>query len=150
VNRNSGILEKAKTICPPTFSGVGMKNLHWLPVEYRIQYHILIYVYKCLYGLAPSFLTELLSVKQCQLMTRSSSQVILSQPIGCTKTFEQGFQFAGPASLNKLPSKIRHSNNINNFKNSWSHISSQEPMEKTMPFEQLRKRYIKAHWLIGM
>jgi DNA-binding transcriptional regulator/RsmH inhibitor MraZ len=41
--------------------------------------------------------------------------VILSQPIGRTKTFEQSFQFAGPALWKKLPSKIRHSNNINQF-----------------------------------
>ncbi len=38
-----------------------MVGLHWLPVEYRIQFKILLFVYKSLTGLAPNYLSDLLS-----------------------------------------------------------------------------------------
>ena len=35
-----------------------LRSLHWLPVRERIKYKILLYVYKCLHGQAPKYLTE--------------------------------------------------------------------------------------------
>ena len=40
-----------------------LKTLHWLPIKFRIQFKILLLVYKCLNGLAPSYLSELLELK---------------------------------------------------------------------------------------
>ena len=37
------------------------KELHWLPVRERITFKILVYVYKCLNGTAPSYLSSCLS-----------------------------------------------------------------------------------------
>ena len=37
-----------------------LMNLHWLPVEQRIQYKLLIQVYKALNGLAPEYIADLL------------------------------------------------------------------------------------------
>ena len=34
-------------------------RLHWLPVEYRSQYKLILYVFKAFHGLAPVYLTEL-------------------------------------------------------------------------------------------
>ena len=34
-------------------------NLHWLPIDHRILYKILLNVFKCLNNLAPGYLTEL-------------------------------------------------------------------------------------------
>ena len=34
-------------------------HLHWLPVEYRSQYKLILYVFNVLHGLAPVYLTEL-------------------------------------------------------------------------------------------
>ena len=36
-------------------------SLHWLPVHYRCQYKLLIYVYKAQHGKAPSYLQELIT-----------------------------------------------------------------------------------------
>ena len=36
-------------------------DLHWLPVEYRITYKILLLVYKAINGLSPSYISNLLS-----------------------------------------------------------------------------------------
>ena len=40
-----------------------LKTLHWLPIKFRIQFKILLLVYKCLNGQAPSYLSELLELK---------------------------------------------------------------------------------------
>ena len=36
-----------------------MKGLHWLPISYRIQYKILLLVYKCLNGMGPDYLSNM-------------------------------------------------------------------------------------------
>ncbi len=38
-----------------------LKELHWLPVRERITFKILVYVYKCLNGTAPDYLSSCLS-----------------------------------------------------------------------------------------
>ena len=38
-----------------------LKDLHWLPVEYRINYKILLLAYKAQHGMAPPYLSSLLS-----------------------------------------------------------------------------------------
>ena len=35
-----------------------LKELHWLPIEARIDFKIACHVYKCLHGLAPPYLSE--------------------------------------------------------------------------------------------
>ena len=37
-------------------------NLHWLPVDQRIHFKILLLTYKAFHGIAPSYLSELISV----------------------------------------------------------------------------------------
>ena len=37
-----------------------LKELHWLPVRRRIEFKILLLVYKCLHGTALSYLGEML------------------------------------------------------------------------------------------
>ena len=36
-----------------------LMELHWLPVDKRIEYKLLLYTYKALHGLAPGYLCEL-------------------------------------------------------------------------------------------
>ena len=36
-----------------------LMELHWLPVDKRIEYKLLLYPYKALHGLAPGYLCEL-------------------------------------------------------------------------------------------
>ena len=38
-----------------------LRELHWLPVEHRIRYKILLLTYKALHGYAPQYLTALIS-----------------------------------------------------------------------------------------
>ena len=55
----------AKLICRVTKSDHAtpcLRKLHWLPIRERIDFKILTYVYKCLYGTAPSYLSSLFSL----------------------------------------------------------------------------------------
>ena len=38
-----------------------LKHLHWLPVHLRVEYKILVQVYKCLMGTAPLYLKNLVT-----------------------------------------------------------------------------------------
>ena len=51
-----------------------LRELHWLPIRKRIQFKILSLVHRCLYGIAPSYLKDLLTFKKVSgRTTRSSS-----------------------------------------------------------------------------
>ena len=97
-----------------------LKNLHWLPIESRSKFKILLLVYKCLYGLAPSYLSKRLSLKPNRGL-RSDDKLVLNVPTTKLKTKTYGdrcFSIAGPNLWNQLPSHIRLSKSIDVFKRS--------------------------------
>ena len=57
-----------------------LKELHWLPVDFRIQYKLLLFVFKALNGLAPHYITDLLKPSKSSRTTRSSTSLRLSVP----------------------------------------------------------------------
>ena len=68
-------------------------KLHWLPVQYRIIFKILLLVYKGLNGLAPAYISELLHYRTSSRLLRSASKRLLSIP----KTYgDRAFSAAGP------------------------------------------------------
>ena len=62
-------------------------KLHWLPLGYHIHFKILLLVYKCLNGLAPTYLAELLRYTNGPRLLRSSSQNFLAVPRTRLKTY---------------------------------------------------------------
>ena len=57
-----------------------LKELHWLPVEQRVQFKILLLTYKSLNGLAPKYLSEILSPYTPSRSLRSEDQHLLKDP----------------------------------------------------------------------
>ena len=55
-------------------------DLHWLSVEYRIIYKILLLVYKAINGLSPSYISNLLSFCSSSYSLRSCSNKLLQVP----------------------------------------------------------------------
>ena len=56
-------------------------ELHWLPVSLRIDYKILLLTFKCIYGLAPTYLSDLISIKSNSLYNlRSTGKLLLDHP----------------------------------------------------------------------
>lgn len=62
-----------------------LHQLHWLPVDKRIIYKILLMVFKCLHNLAPSYLSNLIIKYTPNRALRSSSKNLLVVPPSRTK-----------------------------------------------------------------
>ena len=97
-----------------------LKTLHWLPIKFRIQFKILLLIYKCLNGQAPSYLSELLELKSTTSrfgLRSTCDRTLLCIPFTKRKTFaDRLFSVAGPRLWNGLPKTIRESPNPNCFK----------------------------------
>ena len=94
-----------------------LKKLHWLPVEKRIIYKILILTYRCLHESTPIYLADLLHPHQPSRSLRSSELSLLRVPKSRTKTYgDRAFQNAAPKLWNKLPLLIRQAKSFSCFK----------------------------------
>ena len=98
-----------------------LENLHWLKVGDRIQYKILLTVFRALNGTSPSCISELcvpdLAVRR-PLRSTARSRNLLVEPsrAGKTNFFERAFRVAGPVGWNRLPKEIRCAETVNQFK----------------------------------
>ena len=54
-----------------------MMELHWLPIRERINYKIIMGVFKCLHNLAPQYLCTLFRIKENTRHLRSSGKALL-------------------------------------------------------------------------
>ena len=94
-----------------------MKELHWLPVFYRIRFKILLLTYKAINDLGPTYLKELLIWKIPKRSLRSSNDILLTIPITKLKTYgDRSFKAAAPKLWNSLPKEIRESDSVTSFK----------------------------------
>ena len=82
----------------------GLIDLHWLPVEYRIIYKILLLVYKTINGLSQSYRSNLLSFCSSSYSLRSYSNKLLQVPRSKLKSYgDRRFSIAGPRLWNSIP-----------------------------------------------
>ena len=95
-----------------------LSKLHWLPVEKRILYKLAMLCFKSLNGLAPSYLSDLLSPYIPSRHLRSSSDATkLVVPRVTLKSFgERQFSYCAPKLWNSLPRNMRESKKLDTFK----------------------------------
>ena len=91
-----------------------LKSLHWLKIQDRITYKILMLTYKSYYNIAPTYLCELISRRESSVNTRlgSDQHQLIMPPISkdCSNTFlDRSFIYAAPCEWNKLSECIRTS-----------------------------------------
>ena len=89
-----------------------LKSLHWLKIQDRVTYKILMLTYKSYYNIAPTYLCELISRRESYVNTRLGSDQLIMPPISkdCSNTFlEPSFIYAAPCEWNKLSECIRTS-----------------------------------------
>ena len=92
-------------------------SLHWLPVKARIEFKLLSFVYKCLHGLAPVYLIELLTPYIPERTLRSKDHKLLTVPTRHLKTFgKRAFDYVAPVMWNSLPLGLKLSPDFNTFK----------------------------------
>ena len=93
-----------------------LRSLHWLPVCQRIDFKILLLVYKALNGLGPKYIQDLLVRYEPTRSLRSSGSSLLSVPRVRTKHGEAAFSFYAPQMWNKLPETCRSADTLSSFK----------------------------------
>ena len=95
-----------------------LASLHWLPVVFRIDFKILLLVYKALNSLAPSYLLDCLPKYVPNRPLRSSTAGLLAVPkkMSTKKHGEAAFCFYGPTAWNKLPLYLRQAASVDIFK----------------------------------
>ena len=92
-------------------------NLHWLPVEQRIMYKLALLTYKALNGLAPKYISDLISIYVPRRNLRSANSKQLIQPIYNLRTYGfRAFSHAAPFLWNSLPQEVRFAPSVSSFK----------------------------------
>ena len=93
-----------------------LRDLHWLPVHYRIHFKVALLTYKSLNNLAPVYLKNMLEVYHPVRNLRSSSMGYLSRKRYSTRYGSRAFSIAAPEIWNSLPVEIRKSETLRKFK----------------------------------
>ena len=96
-----------------------LKELHWLPVKYRVLFKILFLTYKCLNGHGPSYLANLLEFKHVTKFNLRSyrNKYLLEVPSSrLVYGGDRAFYIASPKEWNKLPEYIQSAETIITFK----------------------------------
>jgi hypothetical protein len=91
-------------------------NLHWLPVECRIKYKILLLVFKSLHGEAPAYLDDLIAPYRPSRTLRSGDLHLLTVLPAKRKYGERAFAVCGPRLWNTLPLHVRKCPKLTSFK----------------------------------
>ncbi len=97
--------------------GPVLSTLHWLPIKHRIDFKILLITYKALNGLAPQYLSELLSHYSPPRPLRSQNSGVLIIPrISKSTAGGRSFFYLVPKLWNNLPNNVREAYNLCQFK----------------------------------
>ena len=93
-----------------------LKELHWLPVESRIVFNMLVMTFKCISCLAPSYLAELVQPRECDGRLRQNYAPTLHQGITKKCIGDSAFGAAAPRLWNELPVNILASGTLPMFR----------------------------------
>ena len=97
-----------------------LMQLHWLPIEARIQYKLSCLVHSVRAGKSPEYLGQLLqpvsSISTRRATLRSASSDDLYVPRSRLKFGERAFAIAAPKAWNDLPPNVRCLDNTDTFK----------------------------------
>ena len=94
-----------------------LKQLHWLPIKYRIVFKICVMTHKALYGAGPSYIKDMLTIASPDYSLRSTDALTLVIPKTKRKTLgDRAFQSAAPRQWNSLPCHLRNISDLTVFK----------------------------------
>ena len=86
-----------------------LQELHWLRIQERIEFKILLLTFKSINGIAPSYLSNLVTYD-----SYGSRDIALHSPVSNSS---RAFSVVAPRLWNDLPQDIKQSRDINIFKN---------------------------------
>ena len=93
-----------------------LRHLHWLPVKERIDFKILVMVFKALHGSAPNYIQELVTPYNPRRALRSASSLTVEVPVTRTSYGDRSFSKAGSHLWNNLPDGLRSVETLESFR----------------------------------
>ena len=95
-----------------------LNTLHWLPIDKRIKFKTLLYIYKDLNDLSPVYLKDCIAthVPSKEGLRSSRDVTRLSIPKSSMRIGDGSFSVFGPTLWNSLPNTIRSSQTVSAFK----------------------------------
>ena len=93
-----------------------LRTLHWLPVQKRIQFKILMLVYRAIHHLAPKYMQDSLIMYRPTRSLRSSNSLFLQVPRTVHSWGDNAFSHMGPTLWNRLPISLRNAPTLQTFK----------------------------------
>lgn len=94
-----------------------LRQLHWLPIEQRTKYKILLLVFKIFCGMSPVFIADLVNIRTRSRFVKHSQERLLIKPMTQNQFYgERSFAFAAAELWNNLPNNIRESSSVGIFK----------------------------------
>ena len=94
-----------------------LKQLHWLPVDARVEYKVATLACRYFEGTLPDNLSSLLSAYTPECNLRSSNLKLLHKHVSKYKTVgNRAFRSQAPRVWNKLPFSLRSSKSLPSFK----------------------------------
>ena len=97
-----------------------LRELHWLRMSQRIDYKLAVFVYRCLNGLAPSYLAndlQCVADLEARMCLRSASTSTLVVPVTRLSTVgDRAFPVATARVWNSLPADVTSLPSLSTFK----------------------------------
>ena len=105
-----------------------LRQLHWLPIQQRIVFKILLQTYRALHGMAPVYIRDLLiPYSPARNLRSSTDRLLLTIPrTKCRRYGDRAFSVSAPRLWNNLPYNIRNCATLATFKTKLkTHLFSQ-------------------------
>ena len=83
-----------------------LMKLHWLPVKQRVQYSILLLVFRAQHRLAPPYITDLLEQRATRVLISTTNNDFYVPP-SRSRYGDRMFSVAGPRLWNSLPAEMK-------------------------------------------
>ena len=101
-----------------------LKQLHWLPVNYRIKFKLSTLTYRALAIHQPPYLASLLHFSNVHRQLRSSTSQQISIPRTKLNLGKRAFSVAAPIIWNELPTTLKSCESLASFRKNLKIISS--------------------------
>ena len=93
-----------------------LSDLHWLKINEHMVYKICTIMYKCIHGLAPEYLQNLVIQPHHRRLRSAVNNKLPTIRCNTSMALHSAFSSTGPRLWNKLPQDIINCNNIECFK----------------------------------
>jgi len=102
-----------------------LRQLRWLPVQFRIKYKLCLLMHQIHTSRAPSYLTDIVTrtaTISSRLQLRSGNGDRYEQPRTRLNFGQRAFSYAAPAAGNSLPPTLQQMSNTDSFKRHLKHF----------------------------